>query len=143
MKKSFFSKLLFGMAFVCVSRSVRAQENTPVSISPFVAEGVVVVGYADEGAYVNFMGPGIRLNRHRFSALVGVLPSIRIKEDSTPKSAPRNSIFTPSLGLGLTVLYKRVAVQIPLYYTSKTAVADGKWSVGVGLGFRFIGSRSR
>ncbi|MNY11568.1 hypothetical protein D3C86_1446040 [compost metagenome] len=62
-----------------------------------------------------------------------MLPSLRYKEDN---GIFKNSPITPNLGVGLTYCYKMIAVQVPLYYNSKTATANGRWNVGVGIGMR-------
>ena len=62
-----------------------------------------------------------------------MMPSLRFKADN---SVTKNAFVTPSLGCGLTYSYKFLAVQIPLYYSPKTSVQNGKWHVGVGIGLR-------
>ncbi|WP_430827438.1 hypothetical protein [Chryseobacterium indologenes] len=64
-----------------------------------------------------------------------MLPSLRIKEDRS--SGTRNSPITPTLGAGLTTVYKKIALQIPVYYNSKTADQNGKWKIGIGIGYSF------
>jgi hypothetical protein len=65
--------------------------------------------------------------------MIGVLPSLRFKEDN---GTTKNSLVTPSLGLGMTYTYKSIAVQIPFYYNSKTAITDGRWNIGIGVGLK-------
>lgn len=55
---------------------------------------------------------------------------LRFKED---KSEVKNSFVMPTLGIGITYSYRKLALQIPLYYNAKTATADGKWNVGIGM----------
>lgn len=99
-------------------------------------EGVVVIGYVDDGAYVNFTGPAFRYSRKTFSLSAGLLPSLRLKEDKS-ESETKNSLITPSLGFGLTGVYKHLAVQVPFFYNPRTASHDGKWNVGAGIGYKF------
>lgn len=96
-------------------------------------EGTVVAGYVDQGGFLNFTGPNVSLTSGKSKLLLGMLPSLRFKED---KSQVKNSFVMPTLGLGLTYSYRKLAVQIPLYYNAKTATADGKWNVGIGVGIK-------
>lgn len=96
-------------------------------------DGTVIAGYVDKGAFLNFTGPNINLVAGRSKLVLGMLPSLRFRED---KAAVKNSLVTPTLGVGLTCCYKKIAVQLPLYYNAKTATANGKWNIGVGVGMR-------
>ncbi len=100
-------------------------------------EGILVAGYVDHGAFINCTGPGIKFSKKPYTILVGMLPSLRFKEDKVAAGASQNALVTPNLGLGLTAVYKHIALQTPLYYNSKTATKDGKWNLGVGLGYKF------
>ena len=96
-------------------------------------DGVIIAGYVDGGGFTNFTGPNIQLSKGQTKYILGALPSLRYKND---RNTPKNSFVTPSLGVGLTFCYKIWAVQIPLYYNSKTATENGSWHVGVGIGLR-------
>ncbi len=110
----------------------QAQEEKKVSAKLF--EGTVVAGYVDKGAYLNCTGPAVKWTKPTYSILLGLLPSIKIKEDSSPV---KNSTFTPTLGFGATVtVLKHLALQIPTFYTPKTATTNGKWKLGVGIGYK-------
>jgi len=126
--------VLFGF-ILCLTPTifVKAQVNeTKVTL----IEGVVVAGYADDGAYLNMAGPAIKFANKPWTVLVGLLPSLRFKEDKSA-SGTKNSLVTPTLGFGLTTIYKHFAIQVPLFYNNKTASGDGKWNVGVGMGYKF------
>lgn len=123
-------------AILLLAKTTTAQ--TAVSkTSASLWDGMVVAGYADKGAFINFGGPAIKWAHKPFCISLGMLPSLRIKEDKVPANASQNAAVTPSLGAGLSVSYKHLALQVPLYYNAKTAAADGKWNVGVGLGYKF------
>jgi len=101
-----------------------------------LVEGIVVAGYADNGGYVNFVGPAIKFTNKPLVVFVGLLPSLKFKEDKSA-SGTKNALVMPSLGFGLTAAYKHLAIQMPLFYNSKTASNDGKWNVGFGVGYKF------
>jgi hypothetical protein len=122
--------LLYIIIFILNSNLLLSQ-NTEVST--ILSSGTIVGGYVDNGAYLNFTGPGIKIQKGSSDLMVGVLPSIRYKEDN---GLTKNSLVTPSLGLGITYTYKSIAVQIPFYYNSKTAIADGRWNIGIGVGIK-------
>jgi hypothetical protein len=98
-------------------------------------DGVIMSGYVDQGAFVNFGGPSIKYMQKPMSLGFGVLPSMRIKEDQTVGT--KNSLVLPSLGFGVTFAYKHLALQVPFYYNAKTATVDGKWNPGFGIGYKF------
>ncbi|MGM9476065.1 hypothetical protein ACS5PU_06535 [Pedobacter sp. GSP4] len=100
-------------------------------------DGTLVAGYVDDGAFINCTGPSIKFSKKPYTVLLGLLPSLRIKEDKVAAGAPKNKMLTPNLGFGLTAAFKHVAVQMPLYYNPKTAAKNGEWNVGVGLGYKF------
>jgi hypothetical protein len=114
-----------------------AQEAKPapakpsIKVNPF--DGVIVAGYVDNGAFLNFTGPNISLTYKSSKILLGMLPSLRYKEDH---GIFKNSPITPSLGFGLTYSYKKIAVQVPIYYNAKTSTANGRWNLGIGIGMR-------
>jgi len=96
-------------------------------------EGTVVAGYVDKGGFLNFTGPNVSFTSGKSKLLLGMLPSLRFKED---KSQVKNSFVMPTLGMGLTYSYKKLALQVPLYYNAKTSTANGKWNVGIGVGIK-------
>lgn len=102
-------------------------------VSTLIFSGTFIGGYVDKGAYLNFTGPGIKLQKGNSDLMIGVLPSLRFKED---KGITKNSFITPSLGIGITYTFKSLAIQIPFYYTSKTTVENGKWKIGIGIGLK-------
>lgn len=127
-----FLAAIFGCLALCMLNfSAKAQ------VKASVFEGVVVAGYVDNGAYVNCTGPAIKYTNKPVCVMLGLLPSLKIKEDKVTGNATKNSTVMPSLGFGLTLAYKHLAFQLPAFYTGKTAAKDGKWNVGVGLGYKF------
>jgi len=100
-------------------------------------DGTIVVGYIDHGAYINCVGPSIRLNKKPFSVSAGLLPSLRIKKEKVALPTTKNTLLTPSLGFGLTVAFHHLIIQLPLYYNAKTTAKNGEWNIGAGLGYKF------
>jgi hypothetical protein len=136
MKPSFLT-LIFAILTPFLLQAQEQKNNETVSRETqlkFAAyDGTIVAGYVDHGAYLNFTGPNISLSRNNSKIMLGMLPSLRIKEDN---KEPKNSLVTPGLGIGLTYYYKHIAFQLPLYYNAKTSTEDGKWNCGIGLGIR-------
>jgi hypothetical protein len=130
-----FKLSLVSLIVIVYCQQVKAQSAS--SIKPVLFDGVIVAGYVDQGAFINCAGPGFRFTKKPFSLMAGFLPSIRIKEDKVAPGATKNSAVTPSLGLGLTAAYKHLAFQLPVYYNGKTAIKNGKWNLGVGVGYKF------
>jgi hypothetical protein len=111
--------------------------STKAQTKAILFDGVIVAGYVDHGAYINCTGPSIKFTKKPYSLILGMLPSLRIKEDEVAPGAAQNSLVTPTLGLGITAVFKHIALQVPLYYNAKTVVKDGRWNPGVGLGYKF------
>lgn len=128
--------LFFGLC--SLSLTARSQSNgNSMQTKIALFEGVMVAGYVDQGAYINCVGPAVKFSKKPLVLLVGLLPSLRIKKDKVAAGATQNSILTPSLGVGITAIYKHLAIQIPMYYNSKTSTQDGKWNPGIGIGYKF------
>ncbi|MCX8020163.1 MAG: hypothetical protein N2747_06685 [Chitinophagaceae bacterium] len=98
-----------------------------------VWDGIVIAGYVNDGAFVNFTGPNINVTKGHYRLLLGALPSLRIKKD---QAAIKNATIFPALGVGLTFCKKAFALQVPFYYNSKTSTQKGKWHIGIGIGVR-------
>ena len=126
MKKQYFTVCL-----LIVSSWLYAQD-TKINLLPF--DGVLVVGYVNQGGYINFTGPSITANFNDSKVMLSMLPSLRFKEDH---GTTKNAFVTPTLGIGFTYSYRAVAFQIPLYYNPKTATQNGQWNIGVGVGLRW------
>ncbi|TJY64622.1 hypothetical protein FAZ19_15450 [Sphingobacterium alkalisoli] len=110
-------------------------QTTKLQASLF--EGILLAGYTDHGAYINCTGPAVKYILKKASIMAGLLPSLKIKEDRVQAGAARNSLLTPTLGFGLTGCYKHLVVQLPAFYSAKTSTTDGKWKLGVGVGYKF------
>lgn len=133
-KKSIY--LFFSLCTLTLTARSQSNGNS-VQTRATLFEGVIVAGYVDQGAYINCTGPAIKFSKKPISVLVGLLPSLRIKRDKVAAGAPKNSMLTPNLGLGITAIYKHLAIQVPLYYNAKTSSKDGKWNPGIGVGYKF------
>ncbi len=46
-----------------------------------VYDGIVVGGYANRGAFLNFTGPSLRATKGKSVFILGLLPSLRFKKD--------------------------------------------------------------
>lgn len=121
-------KLLLALLLIPLI-SANAQEK----VNAAFYDGIVVGGYVNDGGYLNFTGPNINASYGESKFIIGMLPSVRFKED---KGITKNSFLFPTLGFGITYSYKALALQIPFYYNAKTATEDGRWNIGLGIGLR-------
>jgi hypothetical protein len=131
MKITNYVAVLSCLTTAMLSLQANAQTN------PTLFDGTFVMGYVDHGAYINCIGPSVKFIKKPYALSVGLLPSLRIKNDKVAPGATKNTALTPSLGFGLTAAVRHLAIQLPFYYNAKTAAKDGKWNVGVGLGYKF------
>ena len=100
MKKILFITLLMS------ALPIFAQED---NVSFALYDGIFIGGYVDNGAFLNFTGPNINATYKNSKFILGMLPSLRFKED---KGTPKNTFVTPNLGIGFTYSYKMWAIQI-------------------------------
>jgi len=122
-----FGCIAFGMSFSALKAQTKA----------ILFDGIVTAGYVDRGAFMNCAGPGLKATAKPYMFMLGLLPSLRIKEDNAAAGATKNKMLTPNLGFGFTAAYRRITFQIPLYYNAKTTTQNGAWKAGVGLGYKF------
>ena len=122
---------LSGLVFLCPIFGSIAQP----SIKSSLFDGIIVTGYADKGMYINCTGPAVKLSKKPFSLMMGLLPSLKIKKDNSTTS--QNTMVSPSLGFGATALYKHMAIQVPFFYSAKTSTQNGRWQMGIGIGYKF------
>ena len=125
--------IFFMLIAATAAHSQEAVKKTSVTFW----EGMVVGGYVNEGAFINFGGPTLKFVSKPWSFGFGILPTMRIKQEKVAKEATKNSAITPTAGFGFTIAYKHLVLQVPFYYNPKTATSNGKWHPGIGLGFRF------
>lgn len=122
-------KRLLLMVLLTSLFSAKAQEK----VNAAFYDGIIVAGYVNDGGFLNFTGPNVNATYGESKFILGMLPSVRFKED---KGTTKNSFVFPTLGFGFTYCYKALALQIPLYYNAKTATENGKWNIGIGIGLR-------
>ena len=128
-------KKILIMLMLTTSFVITAQDkNNKIVLSTW--DGVIISGYVDQGAFVNFGGPSIKYISKPMAIGFGVLPSMRIKQDMSG-TATRNNWVMPALGYGITFSYKHLALQLPFYYNAKTATTNGQWNPGLGIGYKF------
>lgn len=121
---------LFFLMFLSLYMGYSQNENQP-KVNFY--DGIIVGGYVDKGAFLNLMGPSIKMSFNKSTIKIGMLPSIRFKED---KGTQKNALLTPSLGMGISFLHDFWVVQLPLYYNGKNSNSNGKWVLGIGIGVR-------
>ncbi len=105
-------------------------------VSYALFDGVIIGGYVDHGAFLNFTGPNLNATCRHSKFIFGMLPSLRFKKDH---GTPKNAFVTPNLGIGCTYIYKMWAAQSACYYNGKTATENGQWHIGLGVGLRLNG----
>ena len=128
-------KLLTLILLLIAGDRIYSQEKI---IKGSLFEGIAVAGFVDQGVYFNCTGPAVKyIFAPKSCLLLGLLPSLKLKQDKVESGKPKNSWITPSLGFGLTVVFRHIAIQLPAFYTAKTSAADGKWRLGVGMGYKF------
>ena len=123
-------RYLFFIALIMFSIVANAQVE---KVKPVIFDGVINVGYINNGGFLNFTGPGLSATYKNSKFLLGMLPSLRFKVD---KDSPKNASVYPNLGFGLTYSYKYLSLQVPMYYNVKTTTENGSWHVGLGIGYR-------
>ena len=126
-------KLFYGCGIFVSGLYFSQEKDSKLNVSFF--DGIAVAGYVDHGAFLNFTGPKINFTHKNTKLMMGMLPSLRIKQDQS--SGTKNSTIMPTLGVGFAVIYKKIVLQIPFYYNTKTSIDDGSWKPGIGIGYKF------
>lgn len=126
-------KLFYGCGIFVSGLYFSQEKDSKLNVSFF--DGIAVAGYVDHGAFLNFTGPNINFTYKNTKLMMGMLPSLRIKQDQS--SGTKNSTIMPTLGVGFAVIYKKIVLQIPFYYNTKTSTDNGSWKPGIGLGYKF------
>jgi len=121
------------MILILSSSSLVAQVG---KVKPVIFDGVVTVGYVNNGGYVNLSGPSLSITHNHSKFMLGLLPSMRLKKD---KGTTKNAFVFPTLGFGLTYGFKFWSFQLPLFYNTKTSTTNGSWHMGFGVGYRING----
>jgi hypothetical protein len=135
MKKLISKTVCMFLAFLLCSVT-HAQQEAKTKATIVAWDGMIVAGYVNDGGYINFGGPSLKLIKKPWCLAIGILPTLRIKEDKVATGAKQNSAVMPTAGFGLTVVYKHLVVQVPFYYNAKTAASNGKWHPGLGIGYK-------
>lgn len=130
--RNLFLFFVFGnLSLFALTQAYHQLPTVEKYIKPF--SGILVSGYVDNGAFLNFTGPNLSFTKRKSQLLVGMLPSLRIKQDA---GTTTSSMITPTLGFGITYCYRAFAFQIPCYYNPKTSTKNGEWNIGVGIGIK-------
>lgn len=130
-------RLLFAGLLLLATPLLPAQ---PAPVVSSLWEGTLVAGYVHRGGFLNAVGPNIQWQQGPWRLQLGMLPSLRIQRE---EGTPRQALLTPALGVGLTLSYRAAVLQIPFYYQNKSAVHNGQWHPGIGLGWRLRPSKPR
>ena len=140
MNTTHLNKHFLFVILLMISGTISYGQKSSLKVAVF--EGLIHGGYVGNGAYLNTIGPNVSLNFKDSKIILGTLPSLRFQNDNSGTKT-KNSFVTPSLGIGLTYQYKRIALQLPFYYVSKNTIENGKWEIGIGFGFQFINKKNR
>jgi len=123
------------LSLLLFSGHSKAQSASGPKLSAW--DGMIVAGYVGHGGYADFGGPSIKWSMKPCSIALGLFPAVRIKEDKVAEGAKKNSSIVPSTGFGITSSFKHLVIQVPVFYDAKTASANGKWNLGIGIGYKF------
>lgn len=124
--------LMMFISLFTFSTELLAQDS---KVKPVIFDGVINVGYINNGGYINFSGPSLSLAHKNSKLSFGMLPGLRYKVDNGPGPFRNHSVF-PNLGFGFTYSYKFFSVQLPFYSNLKTPTSNGSWHMGFGVGYR-------
>ena len=83
-------------------------------------------GTNSNSLFLNFGGPGIRVEYGKYSIAYNMFPSIRYYNENA----------SPILGTGLQLTYKKLSVVAPMYYIVSPNSNKSIWIVSFGLGYK-------
>jgi len=88
MKKLFIKTVCIAVALFSVTAINAQKEEKAKPKSAIVAwDGMMIAGYVNDGGYVNFGGPSLKLIKKPWSFGFGILPTMRSKEDNVAAGA--------------------------------------------------------
>ncbi len=86
-----------------------------------------------QNIFLNFAGPGLKLadksKKTPWAVSVNMFPSMRCNTQEKDS----NKTFTPILGAGFQIFYKKLVISMPSYYLANQNV----WVGTLGLGYSF------
>lgn len=82
--------------------------------------------------FLNFGGPGLRLEYGKFAVSYWMFPSLRFFKSGKDKTLTA----VPILGTGLQLSYKKIALAFPMYYLASPRTKNNIWIMSVGLGYK-------
>ncbi len=130
------SKIFLALIFITGLNLLYSQEvkttKAPSHID-FKAVGSINIsihphkGTSQSSLFINFGGPGIRLEHGIYGISFNMFPSIRYY----------NKKFTPILGAGMQISYRKISVVAPMYYVLSPRTKNNIWIISFGLGYKF------
>lgn len=82
--------------------------------------------------FLNFGGPGLRLEYGKLAVSYCMFPSLRFFQSGKDKTLTA----VPILGTGFQVSYKKIALAFPMYYLTSPRTKNNIWIMSVGLGYK-------
>jgi hypothetical protein len=70
-------KILFFMLSIYTTSPFAQEDKVKIALY----DGIFIGGYVDNGAFLNFTGPNINATYKNSKFILGMLPSLRFKED--------------------------------------------------------------
>jgi len=136
--------MLFTIAFIFITGIETLQntivqdtiKNEPKKVS---IKAICTVGVSyhagSESAFINFGGPGVKLELGKLGISYFMIPSLRYFHgninDATNTYRTKTAV-TPILGTGVQLSYKKISIIMPMYYLPNNNV----WILSTGLGFK-------
>lgn len=82
--------------------------------------------------FLNFGGPGLRLEYGKFAVSYCMFPSLRFYQSGKEKTLTA----VPILGTGFQLSYKKIALTFPMYYLASPRTKNNIWIMSAGLGYK-------
>ncbi len=125
------------ISFLCVlfSNFVQAQDkpNEIKAVNWTIGGQITLSSDFKDNIFLNFAGPGLKLSdkskKNPWALSINMFPSMRCNMQEKDS----NKIFTPILGTGFQVFYKKFVISMPAYYLASQNI----WVGTLGVGYSF------
>jgi hypothetical protein len=107
-----------------------AQEKKQEKIT-FGFDGQIAATTNGTFYFFNIGGPAIRLNIKPFIISFNMFPSLSFYDN------PARPFITPTLGVGVQIIYKKLIISMPLYLVRETNTTPEYWTFSAGFGYKF------
>ncbi len=125
--------LLLFLSTLAYSQEKKEESAIKSAVNWTIGGQITLSSDFKQNIFLNFAGPGIKLSdkskKFPWAFSINMFPSMRYNT----QEKDGNKVFTPILGAGFQVFYKKLVISMPSYYLATQNI----WVGTLGLGYSF------